>query len=480
MLLGRVQMPVGASLAPASARAGESGAGFAFAPTGAGDAEDGRIWSLVEADGAVSPPSLQIVMTRLYLDALAAANYMPPPEKPDPAHPWTPPPLQLTLAGYRVSGGARVILAGYIEKALAKLGTEEKYPGDRRLAEAMLKALVTTKETKPTLGEAELLDELVQAQADFDPVAELAALRITRASLVNLCLLRSLKVGERSLVELAHDHMAVEIATWIDETAMQAKLTRELLRQQVESWQRHKLLIALDALRLIHAQREQLRRLSGLEAELLLRSTLATGEDVPTWFERACRAGVVADKIVLEGLKSDNFRTRAAAVTALAQLGERFADALIPMLADAYPQVRVATIVSLERLQPDGVWRAHLKYECYVPAGEFIMGDDRSAQKAEKPAHRVYLDAFYIGKYPVTNAEYACYRKDNGQPFEMPFGKESHPVVEVSWYDAARLRGLGRYAAVDRGGMGKGGIVGHGDGGTRGHGEGAEVGVSVG
>ena len=405
------------------------------APTDDPDTSDGRTWSLVEADGAVPPPSLQIVMTRLYGDALAAAGHAPPPEQPDPAHPWQPPQLALTLAGYRASGGAGAILAGYIDEALARLGTEQ-YPGDRRLAEAMLQALVTTKETKAALDEAELLDELVQAQPDFDPAAELEALRATRASLVNLRLLRSFQVGERPLVELAHDHMAVKIATWIDEAAMQAKLARELLRQQVESRQRHGLLIALDALRLIHAQRERLRRLSPAEAELLLRSALATGYEAPYWFNRACEAGVAADTIALEGLRSESFRTRAAAVTALGELGDAFVDDIIAMLADEYPQVRVAAIAALERLRPDGAWRTKLECECYVPAGEFIMGDDKSGQKDKKPAHKVYLDAFYIGKYPVTNAEYARFMADRGRGFDMPQGKEDHPVTSVSWYDA--------------------------------------------
>ena len=373
-------------------------------------------------------------MTRLYGDALAAAGHAPPPEKPDPDHPWQPPALHLTVAGYRASGGAGAILAGYIEEALARLGTE-KYPGDRRLAEALLQALVTTKETKAALDEAELLDELTQAQAEFDPATELETLRITRASLVNLRLLRSFQVGERALVELAHDHMAAKIATWIDQAAMQAKLARELLRQQVESWQRHGLLIAPEALRLIHAQREHLRRLSRLEAELLVRSALATGYEAPYWFERACDSGVAADAIALEGLRSASFRTRTAAVIALAQLGDRFVDDIIPMLADDYPQVRVAAIASLDRLRPDGAWRKDLKYECYVPAGEFIMGDDKGSS-GEKPAHKVTLDAFYIDKYPVTNTEYQRFMADRGRGFDMPAGKEKHPVVSVSWYDA--------------------------------------------
>lgn len=241
------------------------------------------------------------------------------------------------------------------------------------------------------------------------------------------------------LVELAHDHMAVEISTWIDQAAMQAKLARELLRQQVESWRVHKLLLAPEALRLIHAQREHLRRLSPPEAELLLRSALAHSYEVIDWFDLACRAGVAAGAIALEGLQSDSFRTRAAAVLALAQLGERFVDSLIAALADDFPQVRAAAIANLERLRPDGEWRSHLTCECYVPAGEFIMGDNEkesSWSDKKATAHSVRVDAFYIGKYPVTNVEYARFMADRGRGFAMPAGKERHPVVNVSWYDA--------------------------------------------
>jgi len=39
----------------------------------------------------------------------------------------------------------------------------------------------------------------------------------------------------------------------------------------------------------------------------------------------------------------------------------------------------------------------------YVPAGEFTMGGDEGGEN-ERPAHTVYLNAFYIDKYEVTNA----------------------------------------------------------------------------
>ncbi len=398
--------------------------------------------SLVEADGSVPAPSLQIVMDRLYRMALHEAGHHPPPPE---ATDWTPPPLTLTLARYREAGGAGRILGEYVTGALDRV---PERGGDRLLAEALLKVLVTGQETKAALSDAELLRGVAETARAFDPddARDVACLRDTRAVLVDLRLVRSFQVGAHALYELAHDHMAAEIATWIDEAEMQAKLARELLRRELASWQSLHKLIEPASLRLLYAQRADLRRLSAEELELLLRSALAGNhEGCPYWFERARAAGVDVDAIAREGLQSDNFRARAAAVTALGQVlqaqtsevletSEVWA-ALTAMLADDYPQVRVAAIAALEALRPDGAWRMHLKYECYVPAGKFLMGDD-NGDSDEKPAHEVHLAAYYTGKYPVTNAEYARYKEDIKQPFTIPQGKDNHPVVEVSWYDA--------------------------------------------
>ena len=37
-----------------------------------------------------------------------------------------------------------------------------------------------------------------------------------------------------------------------------------------------------------------------------------------------------------------------------------------------------------------------------IPSGEFTMGSE-DGEEDERPAHRVYLDEFRIGVYPVTN-----------------------------------------------------------------------------
>jgi iron(II)-dependent oxidoreductase len=77
-----------------------------------------------------------------------------------------------------------------------------------------------------------------------------------------------------------------------------------------------------------------------------------------------------------------------------------------------------------------------------VPPGEFVMGSNEGHDN-EKPPHKVYLDAFYIARYPVTNAEYKKFvdatkhappsHWSNGQ---IPAGKENHPVTDVTWDDA--------------------------------------------
>jgi serine/threonine-protein kinase len=86
-----------------------------------------------------------------------------------------------------------------------------------------------------------------------------------------------------------------------------------------------------------------------------------------------------------------------------------------------------------------------------IPAGRFIMGTDSEFDN-ERPMREVYLDAFYIDKYEVTNAEYKKFVDATGHrvpssnaleagPFNWhrgtyPPGKEDHPVVLVNWNDA--------------------------------------------
>ncbi|MFO0006390.1 MAG: formylglycine-generating enzyme family protein, partial [bacterium] len=65
-----------------------------------------------------------------------------------------------------------------------------------------------------------------------------------------------------------------------------------------------------------------------------------------------------------------------------------------------------------------------------IPAGSFMMGSNE--RDTEKPIHRVNLREFFIGKYPVTQAQYEAVMGNNPSYFQ---GKQN-PVEKVSWKDA--------------------------------------------
>ena len=84
----------------------------------------------------------------------------------------------------------------------------------------------------------------------------------------------------------------------------------------------------------------------------------------------------------------------------------------------------------------------------YIPAGDFTMGTD-DGREDTKPAHQVYLDAFWIDQTEVTNAMYkACVDqnkcnppdKDNSATRLDYYGNDeygNYPVIFVSWHDAS-------------------------------------------
>ncbi len=81
----------------------------------------------------------------------------------------------------------------------------------------------------------------------------------------------------------------------------------------------------------------------------------------------------------------------------------------------------------------------------YVPGGSFAMGSPQSENRRsddEGPQHKVTLGPFWIGKYPVTNEEYARFLEANPQmptPFywgDRQFNQGRQPVIGVSWWEA--------------------------------------------
>jgi formylglycine-generating enzyme required for sulfatase activity len=100
-----------------------------------------------------------------------------------------------------------------------------------------------------------------------------------------------------------------------------------------------------------------------------------------------------------------------------------------------------------------------------IPAGDFLMGA-ADAERDERPVHRVFVSEFFIGRFPVTNDEYARFVRATGYPAPAirdlpliaigardslfrdlaspyvwnddlpPAGRGGHPVVLVRFDDA--------------------------------------------
>jgi formylglycine-generating enzyme required for sulfatase activity len=98
-----------------------------------------------------------------------------------------------------------------------------------------------------------------------------------------------------------------------------------------------------------------------------------------------------------------------------------------------------------------------------VPAGPFLMGssdDDPDARDDEKPQHELTLPTYWIGKTPVTNAQFRSFVEGDGyrnqdywtadgwkwragqkrtQPFfwnDSRWNGAAYPVVGIAWYEA--------------------------------------------
>jgi len=81
-----------------------------------------------------------------------------------------------------------------------------------------------------------------------------------------------------------------------------------------------------------------------------------------------------------------------------------------------------------------------------VPAGEFLMGsnpevDPLADELDEMPQHTVFLDAYFIDKYEVSNADYAKFVEATGRRPSIfgdnpQYNQPNQPVVGVSWGDA--------------------------------------------
>ena len=128
--------------------------------------------------------------------------------------------------------------------------------------------------------------------------------------------------------------------------------------------------------------------------------------------------------------------------------------------------VNIQPAQSVQAGKNEIIWEKDGSAMVLIPAGEFLMGSPEGEGEAdEHPQHKVYLDAYYIDKYEVTNQQFAKFLNEwgkdtdeNGQKmiyenewgikkvaadfsktrqllgWEPAKGYETYPVINVTWY----------------------------------------------
>ena len=108
----------------------------------------------------------------------------------------------------------------------------------------------------------------------------------------------------------------------------------------------------------------------------------------------------------------------------------------LPTTSGVVHQLAVLPVAASELVGKDGAPMV------LVSAGEFVMGSEKGDED-EAPVHRVYLNAFYIDKFEVTNGRFAKYVEaiQSEPPWgftdkETPVIHAERPVRWVNWMDA--------------------------------------------
>jgi formylglycine-generating enzyme required for sulfatase activity len=409
----------------------------------------------LEQEEHVEPPQLQIVCHKMYESLVDSGKWVEDSGRSG----------LFTLESYKELGGAEAILANYLDNTLADLPDDTA----RQRAWGVLRSMITVGEIRVALTTQELTRQKIVHELGLsqDEVGEaLAYLRDRR-------LIRWLE--KEGAFELAHEYMLGKVWEWVSGEEAILKRASNLLRRELSNYQKLGLLMGRHKLEVVSEPREALS-LSAEELEFIFRSTLAAGYEMGYWLERARDGGVAVEGILKGELESVLPNTRANVAKILGELvlsiglGETFylrpvSDRasvserpptsaiedvitwLTVLLKDDYPNVRAvarANLLKISQLADRRIGqlartalRSNLPSEMIlIPAGNFLMGDEKRS---------VHVDAFYIDKYPVTNAEYAKFVEATGHPppphweetgGACPGDMPNHPVVFVNWFDA--------------------------------------------
>jgi hypothetical protein len=197
---------------------------------------------LYHQDG-IYPPHLQIVCERLYESLERSAR-------------------KITLKQYQDLGGAERILLEYVDAVLKQMPEEE-----RRLADAILKVMVTSWRTKMVLRAEEIATASWMELDEVSPILD---------KLVLCRLVRRIELSGIEYFELTHEHLVARVQSSIQDEERKVAEARELLRRQLFNWKRLGLWMDPQSIEIVHRVANKVP-LTTQEVALLLASSIKYG-----------------------------------------------------------------------------------------------------------------------------------------------------------------------------------------------------------
>jgi len=197
----------------------------------------------------------------------------------------------------------------------------------------------------------------------------------------------------------------------------------------------------------VSSRRAEVRRRLELAEKLALAERALAGGD---W--AGARVALGAARELVRGDESAELRSRLDSAERRLSYGE-LVEKAISALRELRPRDALAAAEEAARLDPGAAEPRRLIIAArkaigpdkeltnsigmgfvLVPAGEFVMGSEHG-DPDERPVRRVYVDAFYIGRYEVTNAQFEKFDPTHRRTEFSP--GDDMPVVAVSWDDAS-------------------------------------------
>lgn len=241
---------------------------------------------------------------------------------------------------YRRIGPARRILDGLVENRLRAFRWRR-----HTLARSILVSCVTSERTKALITPEECA---------VDIGADLATTQELLDELVRLGLLSRIETEEGPLFELRHEYLAKSLEEWISDVEREAKDVDDLLRRELNNYQRFQLLLDKETLRLIHQYRQRLS-LTPEKLELVIRSAAQERFEVDYWFQRVNELTVSQQMVLcVDLLYSPEPDLRDALRVMISRLDYKAVmPTLLDSLQEAEPTVRETAIEVLREIDQD-------------------------------------------------------------------------------------------------------------------------------